>query len=134
MNNQNAFLAPDAKILVVADEKNANFVKSELKMQVTIATNAEIALKNVQETVFHAILIFITPELFDAFTLLEQIRKSSVNKTTPAIAIAQNGQKRDFYRNKGFQDSLYKLLGKVALEASLVKYLPPELLEFTENS
>ena len=132
-DDNNTFIAPDARILVVDDvEMNIIVVKSFLKrLQVKIDTclsgkeALELAKNNKYDIIF---LDAMMPVMSGTETLKQLQIEDSINQTTPVIVLTANaltGAKEE-YLSQGFIDYLSKPLDHKLLEHMIKKYLSPE--------
>ena len=135
MDSLDAFRAPEARLFVAAGEADIACIRDALKgtrVHIDAFSAADQIRGAVSATPYHLLIIVHEPPEADGLALIKEIRAAGANKVTPAIVIAPDGHKRAEYRSCGFQDSLCHPLGRSALQASLIKYLPPELLIFSE--
>ncbi|MCX4338604.1 MAG: DegV family EDD domain-containing protein [Lachnospiraceae bacterium] len=132
------FIAPDARILVVDDNAMNLMVAVKLlrdtKVSVDTAESGKDALKKTAETAYHLILMdHMMPEMDGAATL-RAIRTQTKGfcQKTPVIALTANvmSDAEQVYRNMGFDGYLAKPISTPLLEASLLQYLPHELIEY----
>lgn len=132
------FIAPDARILVVDDNAMNLMVAVKLlrdtKVQVDTAESGKEALKKTAESAYHLILMdHMMPEMDGAATL-RAVRSQSKGfcQKTPVIALTANvmSDAEQVYRNMGFDGYLAKPISTPLLEASLLQYLPHELIEY----
>ena len=135
------FTAPDAFILAVDDNRpNLSIVSAFLKdtkAHVELCTNGEDALTKCRERKYDLILLdHMMPEP-DGIQTLELIRRDpdSLNKTTAAVVLTANAVSgsRQMYLRAGFADYLTKPLEADALEETVRKLLPAELIREAET-
>ena len=131
------FIAPKARILVVDDtEMNLKvFVSllSKTKMQIETADSGDagIALfrRNLYDLVF---LDHMMPDK-DGIETLQEMKacKDTPNRKTPFVCLTANAVSgmREMYIEAGFDDYLTKPIDTDRLEAMLLRYLPPDLVE-----
>lgn len=135
------FMAPDAKILVVDDNDMNRMVAVKLlratKVQVeTVGSGRECLNKTAAEG-YHVILMdHMMPEM-DGEETLHAIRAQTKGycQKTPVIALTANvmANADQIYRDMGFDGYLAKPINTALLEAALMQYLPPDLIEFTSD-
>lgn len=134
-----SFIAPDARILVVDDNAMNLMVAVKLlrdtRVQVDTAESGKECLKKTGETFYHAILMdHMMPDM-DGEATMKAIRNQTRGfcQKTPVIALTANvmSHAEQVYQNMGFDGYLAKPINAALLEASLLKYLPQELIEYT---
>lgn len=139
---QQSFEAPDAKILIVDDdEMNLNVAVKLLrstKVQVDVAHGGKECLEKTLQKSYHVIFMdHMMPEL-DGVETLYRIRRqvNGLCKRTPVIALTANvmNDAQQLYHDYGFEGYLSKPINGTLFEATLLKYLPAELLEYSLNS
>ena len=132
------FEAPDARVLVVDDnEMNLLVVKKLLrdtKIQVDLAQSGRECLELTRQHFYHVIFMdHMMPEMDGVETLHRmQLQENGLCRETPVIALTANvmaGAEQN-YREKGFQSYLAKPINGSLMEATLLKYLPKELVEY----
>ena len=133
-----SFIAPDARILVVDDNSMNLMVAVKLlrdtKVKVDTAESGREALKKTAESIYHVILMdHMMPDMDGAATL-RAIRSQTKGfcQKTPVIALTANvmSDAEQVYQNMGFDGYLAKPISAPLLEAGLLKYLPPALIEY----
>lgn len=133
-----SFIAPDARILVVDDNSMNLMVVVKLlrdtKVKVDMAESGREALQKTAENTYHVILMdHMMPEMDGAATL-RAVRSQTKGfcQKTPVIALTANvmSDAEQVYRNMGFDGYLAKPISAPLLEAGLLKYLPPTLIEY----
>ena len=133
-----SFVAPDARILVVDDNTMNLMVAVKLlrdtKVQVDTAESGKECLKKTGENFYHAILMdHMMPDM-DGEATMKAVRSQTRGfcQKTPVIALTANvmSHAEQVYRNMGFDGYLAKPINAALLEASLLKYLPQELIEY----
>ncbi|MBQ5334076.1 MAG: response regulator [Oscillospiraceae bacterium] len=132
--------APSAKILVVDDTSfNLTLVSHLLKrtgIKPDTASSGEECLKKAAENHYDMILLDHVMPGMDGIETLDRLRKMGGRFTDiPVIALTANVMSgaRERYINSGFSDFIEKPIVPSKLEAALVRYLPPELLEEREK-
>ncbi|MCM1213015.1 MAG: DegV family EDD domain-containing protein [Lachnospiraceae bacterium] len=134
-----SFIAPDARILVVDDNAMNLMVAVKLlrdtKVQVDTAESGKECLKKTGESFYHAILMdHMMPDM-DGEATMKAVRNQTRGfcQKTPVIALTANvmSHAEQVYQNMGFDGYLAKPINAALLEASLLKYLPQELIEYT---
>lgn len=133
-----SFIAPDARILVVDDNSMNLMVVVKLlrdtKVKVDTAESGKEALKKTAKNTYHVILMdHMMPDMDGAATL-RAIRSQTKGfcQKTPVIALTANvmSDAEQVYRSMGFDGYLAKPISTPLLEAGLLKYLPPTLIEY----
>ena len=132
------FEAPDAKVLVVDDNEMNLMVAIKLlrgtKVQVETAKSGAECLLMTRNKHYHAILMdHVMPEM-DGRETMQRIRKQTNGQCndTPIIALTANAMSgaEEQYQQMGFEGYLAKPISGVLLEATLLRYLPSELVEY----
>ena len=134
---QQAFEAPEAKVLVVDDNDLNRIVCRKLlratQVQVDLADSGMECLEMIRNK--HYDVIFMDHEMpqMDGVETLHRIRQQSDSmcRDTPVIALTANaGTDREaFYLDKGFSAYLAKPIQSSQLESLLLACLPPDLVE-----
>ena len=130
------FVAPDAKILAVDDNKvNLTVIRGLLrktKVQVTCASSGRECLECIAKEQYDIILLDHMMPAMDGIETLEEMKKMPDNKSRDArvIVLTANAMAgvREMYLEKGFDDYLSKPIDGTLLEQLLMKYLPPECI------
>ena len=139
---QQSFLAPDARILVVDDNTMNLMVVTKLlretKVQVDTAESGKECLKKTAENAYHVILMdHMMPEM-DGQATLQAVRSQAKGfcQKTPVIALTANVMTgaEQIYQDMGFDGYMAKPISAPLLEATLLKYLPTNLIEYTADS
>lgn len=135
---QQSFIAPDAHILVVDDNAMNLLVVVKLlrdtKVKVDTAESGKEALKKTAQTAYHVILMdHMMPDM-DGEETLHAVRSQTRGfcQKTPVIALTANvmSDAEQVYQGMGFDGYLAKPISAPLLEASLLKYLPGDLIEY----
>ncbi len=127
------FRAPDAHILVVDDmPMNLTVVQGLLKkteVKIDTAVSGIEALSLTGERQYDLILLDQRMPHMDGTEALEKMREQEDGKNieTPVICLTADAVSgaRERYMNMGFTDYLTKPVEGYAIEATLMKYLPP---------
>ena len=136
-----SFTAPDAKILVVDDNDMNRMVVAKLlrstKVQIETAASGRECLKKTAENFYHVILMdHMMPDMNGEETL-QAVRSQAKGfcQKVPVIALTANVMTGadQIYQDMGFDGYLAKPVNATLLEASLLKFLPPELIEYSKN-
>ena len=130
-----AFVAPEARILVVDDiEVNRYVVRNLLKqtkIQVFDADCGAKCLQMIQEQHFDLIFLDHRMPQMDGVETLERMKELENNQCqgVPVIALTSNALtgSKEFYVNAGFNDYLSKPIRQDKLEKMLYEKLPKEL-------
>ncbi|MDE6567846.1 MAG: DegV family EDD domain-containing protein [Lachnospiraceae bacterium] len=135
---QQSFMAPDARVLVVDDNSMNRMVAVKLlrdtKVIVDTAESGKECLKKTAENQYHVILMdHMMPDM-DGEQTMKAVRDQTKGfcQKTPIIALTANVMTNadEIYRNMGFDAYLAKPINAMLLEASLLKFLPEELIEY----
>lgn len=133
-----SFLAPDARVLVVDDNSMNCMVAAKLlretKVKVDTVESGKECLKKTAENGYHVILMdHMMPDM-DGEATLKAVRSQTKGycQKTPIIALTANVMTNadQIYQDMGFDGYLAKPINAALLEASLLKYLPQELIEY----
>lgn len=134
-----SFTAPDARVLVVDDNDMNRMVAIKLLrgtgIKVDTADSGKECLRLTAENLYHAILMdHMMPEM-DGEETMKAVRAQTKGfcQKSPIVALTANvmTNAEQVYQNMGFDGYLAKPINAALLEASLLKYLPPELIEYT---
>ena len=134
-----SFIAPDARILVV-DDNNMNLMVAakllrDTRVKVDTAESGRECLKKTGENFYHVILMdHMMPDM-DGEAAMKAVHAQTRGycQKTPILALTANvmSNAEQVYRDMGFDGYLAKPINASLLEASLLKYLPQELIEYT---
>ncbi len=129
------FVAPDADILVVDDNPmNLNVIQRLLKATkvfVTTASSGEECLDKIAENKFNVVFLDHMMPGMDGVETLARIRERY--KDLPVYALTANaalGEK--YYTDKGFNGYLAKPVDSRALEETIMRHLPEEIMQKAE--
>ncbi|MDE6387762.1 MAG: DegV family EDD domain-containing protein [Lachnospiraceae bacterium] len=134
-----SFTAPDARVLVVDDNDMNRMVAIKLLrgtgIKVDTADSGKQCLRLTAENLYHAILMdHMMPDM-DGEETMKAVRAQTKGfcQKSPIVALTANvmTNAEQVYQNMGFDGYLAKPINAALLEASLLKYLPPELIEYT---
>lgn len=136
-----SFTAPDARILIVDDNKvNLAVAKGLIKdtrIRVDTALSGSEALEKIKEAKYHIILLDHMMPVMDGMETLQKMQEQeeNVNKNTTVIALTANAisGSRERYLTAGFKDYLSKPINVVRYKEMLLKYLPDDLIYVAEN-
>lgn len=126
------YLAPDAKILVVDDNKaNLTIVKLFLGfagINPDLASSGKEAIEKCKVTKYDLLLLdhmMPAPDGMETFKIIRE-DQASPNVATPAVILTANAiaGSRDVYMNAGFADYLTKPIDSVLLLQTIKKFLP----------
>ncbi len=126
------FVAPDADILVVDDNPmNLNVIKNLLKSTkvfVSTAANGEECLEKLKDTRFNVVFLDQMMPGMDGIETVARIRERYPD--LPVYALTANlSAEEEFYRANGFNGFLSKPINSLALEKTIMKHLPEEMME-----
>ncbi|MCR5823528.1 MAG: response regulator [Lachnospiraceae bacterium] len=130
------FVASKARVLVVDDnEMNLLVIKGLLKgtkVKVSTAMSGKECIAMLRSENYHVVLLdHMMPEM-DGPETLQKIRAELPERNdVPIIALTANGANDggSFYKEAGFSDYLAKPVDGEALEKTLKKYMPADILE-----
>ena len=131
-----AFIAPEAKILVVDDNEMNLLVATSLlkgtKIQVDTAISGMECLRKIAETQYDLILLDQMMPSLDGIQTMKIAREmeNNLSKDAPIIALTANAISgaREMLIGEGFDDYLSKPIDVHAMEEMLMNYLPIEKL------
>lgn len=134
------FTAPEAKLLVVDDNKmNLTVIAQLLKetdMQIDMAKRGEECIALAGKTQYDVILMDHMMPGMDGVETLKRLKEMLPGFRTPVIALTANAiaGAREMYLDYGFQDYLSKPVKGEKLEKMLMKWLPQEKVHPAEMS
>ena len=139
---ERSFEAPEARILVVDDDKNNLMVTKKLlretKVQIDCAESGEECLAKTELKYYQLILLDHMMPGMDGIETLEQIRKqeNGMCRKVPVIALTANTSVFDKqnYMDHGFDGYLEKPVEAEHLEAEILKYIPEDLIEYRKKA
>ena len=132
------FEAPEGRVLIVDDNEMNLMVASKLlrgtRVQVDTAKSGAEALVMTRNKSYHAIFMdHVMPDM-DGEQTMKRIRKQSngLCNDVPIIALTANAMSGadETYRRMGFEGYLAKPINAALFEATLLKYIPQELVTF----
>ena len=141
-NDEIAFTAPDAKILIVDDNK-VNLVVAkglirETQVQVDTVLSGAEALEMVKQNRYHIILLDHMMPVMDGMETLMRMRELEENASRDAAVIALTANaisgSRERYIAAGFEDYLSKPINAQRYKEMILKYLPDDLVHIEEKS
>ena len=141
-NDEIAFTAPDAKILIVDDNK-VNLVVAkglirETQVQVDTVLSGAEALEMVKQNRYHIILLDHMMPVMDGMETLMRMRELEENTSRDAAVIALTANaisgSRERYIAAGFEDYLSKPINAQRYKEMILKYLPDDLVQIEEKS
>ncbi|MGN0169957.1 MAG: hybrid sensor histidine kinase/response regulator [Lachnospiraceae bacterium] len=130
------FLAPDAKLLAVDDNRMnlavINGILKKSKMQVDCAASGKECLEAVQKKKYDIILLdHMMPDM-DGIMTLKKMRsmEENLSKDAPVVVVTASAASgvRDFYLREGFDDYISKPIEVAVLYKTIRKNLPEELI------
>jgi len=136
-----SFEAPDAKILIVDDNEMNLMVACKLlrstKVQIDTAMSGRECLEKTLSKSYHVIFMDHMMPGMDGEETLKLLKKQENGRCleTPVIALTANvmtGAEK-LYQKKGFEGYLAKPINGALFEATLLKYLPNELIEYSAD-
>ncbi|MBR3575667.1 MAG: response regulator [Lachnospiraceae bacterium] len=131
------FIAPDADVLIVDDTPMNLVVARELlkstRVFVSTAESGEECLEKIKYGNFNIVFLDHTMPGMDGVETLERIRKT--HPDLPVYALTANSTAgEEFYISKGFNGYLSKPIDSYALESTILKHLPKEMVMLNEES
>lgn len=141
MHYRTAFVAPEARILVVDDnDMNRRVFVSLLKstkIQIDEAASGKACLERIKETRYDIIFLdHMMPELdgVETFRIMKQM-KEFPSKDAPVVILTANAVvgAKEMYLEEGFKAFLAKPIDYRKLENLIVELLDKELIQSAEN-
>ena len=136
------FTAPDARILIVDDNKVNLVVAKGLikgtKIQVDSALSGAEALEKIKTNKYHVILLDHMMPVMDGMETLKKMKEQEENASRDAAVIALTANaisgSRERYIEAGFEDYLSKPINAQRYKEMLCKYLPDDMIHTQEQS
>lgn len=132
---RNSFVAPEAKVLVVDDNRiNLKVFKGLLKetqMQITEAISGKECLALLRENAYDVIFLdHMMPEM-DGIETFQVMREQKLCEGVPVIMLTANAivGDREKYLEVGFDDFLTKPIMPEKLDQMILKHLPEDMIE-----
>lgn len=133
-----SFEAPDARVLIVDDNEMNLMVACKLlratKVQIDTAKSGKECLEKTRSRSYHVIFMDHMMPKMDGEEALHEVRRQENGRCreTPVIALTANVMTgaEQIYQDKGFEGYLAKPINGPLFEATLLKYLPEELIEY----
>lgn len=131
------FEAPEARMLIVDDNKMNSMVESKLlqatKVQIDIVESGAQCLEMTKRKYYHVILMdYMMPEM-DGVQTLKQLRKqkNGLCRDSTVIVLSANSvaEAGRHYLEEGFDGYLEKPVQGAALEKEILKFLPEDIIE-----
>ena len=130
------FIAPEAMVLVVDDNRTNLVIMKELlkrtKINVDLLTSGELCVDMVRHEKYHMVFLDHMMPGMDGIETLHHMKKLPDNQSKDAVVVALTANAimgaREMYLENGFHDYLSKPIESKELEAMLRKYLPAELI------
>ena len=141
-NEEIRFTAPEARILIVDDNKvNLTVAKGlikETKVQVDTVLSGEEALDKVKTNRYHIILLDHMMPVMDGMETLKRMREQEENASRDAVVIALTANaisgSREQYISAGFEDYLSKPINASRYKEMIRKYLPADIVSVEEQN
>lgn len=138
---QSSFEAPEARILVVDDNKLNSLVAMKLlsytRMQVDVANSGMECLELTKKKFYHVILLDNMMPGMDGKETLDALRiqENGLCRDAAVIALTANAMSgaAQMYREQGFDGYVEKPIQGRKLEKEIVKFLPQEIIEYEES-
>ena len=135
------FTAKNARVLVVDDNRmNLKVAEGLLRpyaMSVITALSGEEAIELLNREKFDLVFMDHMMPNMDGVETVMHIRKSEQEHlwNIPIVALTANAVSgmREMFLNSGFQDFVSKPIEVAALQRTLLKWLPPELISYEEE-
>lgn len=136
-----SFEAPEARILIVDDNAMNRLVACKLlrntKVQIDTAAGGAECLEKTKQKYYHVIFMDDMMPDMDGRETMELVRNQSSGycQKTPVVALTANVMSgaETIYMERGFDGYLAKPINGALFEATLLKYLPKDLIECAEN-
>lgn len=136
-----AFEAPEARVLVVDDNRMNSRVASRLlsdtKVQVDVAGSGAECLEMTKKKFYHVILLdYMMPDMNGEETMKAiRIQENGLCRDAAIIALTGNAMSgaRQMYLEQGFDGYVEKPIQGKLLEAEILQFLPGDIIEYLEN-
>ncbi len=133
-----SFEAPEARILIVDDNEMNLTVAAKLlkktKVQIDTAKSGAECLEKTRSRYYNVIFMdHMMPQMSGVETLKRLRRQQDgLCQNVPVIALTANAMSDadELYQNNGFQSYLAKPINGALLEATLLKFLPDDVIEY----
>jgi len=133
-----SFEAPDVRVLVVDDNEMNRIVAKKLlretRIQVDLARSGQECLELTRQHFYHVIFMDHMMPGMDGVETLRRLltQENGLCHDTPVVALTANvtSDADRVYRDKGFYGYLAKPVSGAQLEATLLRFLPRELVEY----
>lgn len=141
-NDEITYTAPDARILIVDDNKvnlvvAKGLIKETLAQVDSVLSGAE-ALEKIKENQYHIILLDHMMPVMDGMETLMRMKKQEENASKDAVVIALTANaisgSRERYMAAGFADYLSKPINAQRYKEMIRKYLPDDLVHVEEQN
>jgi signal transduction histidine kinase/CheY-like chemotaxis protein len=140
--NDFGFTAPNAKILVAEDnETNLKAVLGQLApfgMSIDTAANGEEALRAIQKTSYHLVLMDHLMPVMDGIEAVTQLRQMNGEyyQDLPIIAMTANGESgaKEEYLKAGMNDFITKPFERTEIGNMIKRWLPGDLIAEQEQA
>lgn len=138
---QIGFEAPEARILVVDDNKMNSKVATSLlsstKMQIDVANSGQECLEMTKKKYYHVILLDYMMPGMNGVETLAGVRKQENGLCKESAIIALTGNTisgaREMYQKQGFDGYVEKPIQSRLLEVEVLKFLSPEIIEYLND-
>lgn len=134
------FTAPEAKILVVDDNKMNlkvfNGILTKTQLQITNATGGRQCLELLDKEKFDLVFLdHMMPDM-DGIETFHAIRKRKLCDGVPVVMLTANAivGDKEMYLEEGFDDFLSKPIVPDKLDRMLLKFLPKKLVNLSEEA
>ncbi len=135
------FEAPEARILIVDDNRMNSMVASKLlsstKVQVDIADSGAACLNMTKKKYYHVILLdYMMPDMNGEQTLHEiRIQENGLCREAAIIALTGNtfSGAEQIYADQGFDGYVEKPIQSRILETEVLKFLPEDIIEYLDK-
>ncbi|MCM1121655.1 MAG: ATP-binding protein [Eubacterium sp.] len=140
-DSRKAFIAPQAKILAVDDNRvNLTVVKGllkRLKVQFDSALSGQECLDKVKQKHYDIIFLDHMMPGMDGMETLQRMRQIEEYMQQPSVVIALTANAivsaKEEYMQAGFEDYLSKPIDAERLEELICQYLNPDLVEYIDS-
>lgn len=137
-----SFEAPKAQVLIVDDNDTNLMVAEKLlrdtKVKIHTALSGAECLKKTFEIRYDVIFMDHLMPVMDGIECLHAIRTQvgGLNQDTPVVALTANAgsEEQALYRREGFDGYLLKPVSGIQLETELLRHLPKQLINMTNDT
>lgn len=138
---QQSFESSEARILIVDDNRMNSMVATKLlaatKVQIDTAETGKDCLEMTKKKFYHVILLDYMMPVMNGQELMQAIRRQENGLCRNSAIIVLTGNTlsgaKEMYLDQGFDGYLEKPIQGKLLESEILRFLPPEIVEFRKE-